>query len=135
MDPMRSTRLIEKKGLEGSADSGGRRQVTLIDLAVWHELETELGAVIDAGKRRANLLIQGIRLANSRGRVLCVGAARLQIAGETKPCERMDEVVGGLQAAMYHDWRGGAFAKVSQGGEIVVGDEVYWLDESNQKVD
>ena len=128
MDPTTSATLIEGKGVQGNVDRSSRRQVTIIEREVWHALMNETNASAPPSTRRANLMISGISLADSRKRVLRIGDARLEIAGETKPCERMEEAVPGLRAAMYPNWRGGAFAKVVSGGEIRVGDRVEFED-------
>jgi MOSC domain-containing protein YiiM len=126
MDAVQSGRLVAGRGLVGSADQGRRRQVTLIDEAAWQALMDGLGSAAPPSARRANLMLRGISLRQTRGRILRVGACRLRIAGETRPCERMDEAVPGLKAAMHADWGGGAFAEVLDDGEIHVGDPVAW---------
>ena len=130
MDQVTSGTLVAGRGLVGNADQGRRRQVTLIEQEVWDKLMRQLNANISPGARRANLLVSGIRLAESRDRVLRVGGCRLRIAGETRPCERMDEALDGLRAALEVDWGGGVFAEVLDSGEIAVGDEVVWVTSS-----
>ena len=126
MDAVRTAVLIPGRGIDGNADRGGRRQVTMIDAARWHSLMTELCSTRDPRERRANLLLEGIDLTGSRGRMLRVGNALLKVNGETRPCERMDDVLPGLQQAMRASWGGGAFAEVVEGGEIALDDPVRW---------
>jgi MOSC domain-containing protein YiiM len=124
MDPHETARLETDRGLEGNADRGGRRQVTLLSQERWTELMQEIGADLGPDARRANILLSGINLEDSRGRTLRIGSSRLRIGGETRPCELMEEAAAGLQAAMRQRWGGGAFAEVLEGGEIAIGDAV-----------
>lgn len=126
MDPAVTATLVAGRGISGNADQGGMRQVTVIDLERWNELMDRLGASLDTSARRANLIIDSVDLFDSRGKTLRVGGTRLHILGETRPCERMDEALPGLRAAMRERWGGGAFAEVVEGGKIAVGDPVRW---------
>ena len=118
---------IGERGLAGSADNNPYRPVTLIEQEVWARLMTEVGGTADPSGRRANLMVSGFPLRETRGRILQVGAVQLIVLGETRPCEQMEDVVSGLQSAMREQWGGGAFAKVVVTGDIAVGDEVSWL--------
>ena len=126
MDSVEEATLIAGEGVAGSVDRSRRRQVTLLESESWAACMTELGVQKDPGLRRANILLGGVRLVQTRGRTLVVGDARLAIGGELTPCERMDEVTPGLQAVLRPDWRGGVFAQVLLGGVIRVGDPVEW---------
>jgi MOSC domain-containing protein YiiM len=127
MDPVDRATVKAGRGLVGNADQGGKRQVTLIEQERWETLMAELGASLDPSARRANLLLSGIQLANSRGRVLQIGDCSVCIYGETRPCEQMDAAWPGLREAMQQDWAGGAFGEILTDGEISVGASVRWL--------
>lgn len=124
MDPATEATLVAGKGIRGNANQRGKRQVTIIERERWDALMTKLDADLSPSARRANLMVSGVPLAGMRGRVLRVGNCRLRIYGETKPCERMDEALPGLQEAMRPNWGGGAFAEILDDGEIRVGDPV-----------
>lgn len=126
MDPADSATLVAGKGIVNNANQRGKRQVTIIEQEVWEGLMNQLGASKPPSTRRANLMTSGIRLANSRGRILRIGACRIRIYGETRPCERMDEALDGLRDAMRPDWGGGAYGEILDDGQIHLGDEVSW---------
>ena len=126
MDAAPAATLVAGRGIVGNADQGRRRQVTIIEREAWDRLMKETGGSIDPSRRRANLMVSGCPLADTRGRVLRIGAVRFRIAGETRPCEQMEEAHAGLQRAMFPNWGGGAFAEVLDDGEIAVGDPVEW---------
>ena len=129
MDPRGAATLVTGKGLAGNANQGGRRQVTLITEESWAEATAALGRPLSPDTRRANLLLSGLRLEGTRGRILRIGSTRLRIWSECAPCYQMDEAWPGLQKALRPHWRAGACAEVVEGGEIRVGDEVAWEEE------
>ena len=124
MDAADRATLVAGRGIVGNADQGGKRQVTIVDLERWQELMDFLRADVDPRIRRANLVIDSLDLFDSRGKTLRIGGTRLHILGETRPCERMDEALPGLQTSMRERWGGGVFAEVVEGGEIALGDPV-----------
>ena len=101
-----------------------KRQVTVLSDESWESVCTVLSANLDWTNRRANLLISGIKLQNSKGRLLKIGNVTLEITGETTPCKLMDENYPGLKNALEPNWNGGVTCKVVKGGKIKKGDNV-----------
>jgi MOSC domain-containing protein YiiM len=128
MNAVPAVELVADRGIVGNANQGGKRQVTIIEQEVWDDLMRRLAASLSPAERRANLMVQGIRLEETCGRILRIGVCRIEICGETEPCYRMDEALAGLKDAMKPHWAGGAFGKVLDSGRIAVGDEVCWAD-------
>lgn len=122
MEAVTAAELVAGRGIRGNADQGGWRHVTIIDEASWREAEAELGASVDPSARRANVLVRGVDLRESRGKLLRLGDTVIRLAGETRPCEQMDDAHQGLRAALGPDWRAGAYGQIIEGGTIRPGD-------------
>lgn len=133
MDPLETVRLKAGEGMAENADQGRKRQVTILSSERWEAVMAELNADISPSARRANLLVSGIELADSRKKVLRIGDCRILIWGETRPCERMDQALPGLRVALKKDWGGGAFGIVLDDGEINLDDTVEWVEDGLTK--
>ena len=101
-----------------------RRQVTVLERESWDAALAELGTQLPWTTRRANLLVESIRLPRGAGSILRLGPVELEVTGQTYPCHRMEEACPGLLSALAKDWRGGITARVLKGGPISVGDPV-----------
>jgi MOSC domain-containing protein YiiM len=127
MDAVSEAEFVVGRGVRGSADQGGKRQITIIDEGAWSEAEQDLGVLVDPRSRRANVMLRGLDLENSRGKLLRLGHCAIRVYGEVRPCQLMDEMHPGLRDALKPRWRGGVFAEIVEGGRIKVGDGATWV--------
>lgn len=122
--------ITPERGVEGDCKGrfkpGGRnrRQVTLIERTDWEAATAAIGVDLPWSARRVNILVDGLDLPQVPGTVLRIGDVRLMVMVECDPCQRMDELAPGLQAALSLDWRGGVCTRVLSGGEIAIGDTI-----------
>jgi len=122
---LESTNITTDKGVEGDhRGKPGDRQITVISQDSWDEACQDLNKSLPWTARRANLLVGGIRFNKSAGQFIHIGELVLEITGETKPCDRMDEFYQGLQEALRPEWRGGITCKVLNPGSIKIDDVV-----------
>ena len=126
MDLCASANILFDKGV--GADSRGlkkgNRQVTVMSIEDWDVVCSELGQLIPWTTRRANILLSGIDLKQTKGCLLKLGDCTLEITGELVPCDRMDEQFNGLTKTLSYDWRGGVTCKIIKEGFISVNDNV-----------
>lgn len=111
-------------GLGGDYHKRGKRQVTVLFKDAWERACADAGVTLPWTTRRANLLIDGVVLADCAGTRLEIGDVVLEVTGETKPCTMMDQAHDGLRLALTPEWRGGVTCRVVQGGTMRVGDVV-----------
>jgi MOSC domain-containing protein YiiM len=108
-----------------------RRAVTILAREDWEAALAQLAADGDEGAlgldwtvRRANLLVEGVRLPRAVGATLRVGPTLLEVTYPTGPCARMEAARKGLLKALHPEWRGGVTCKVIEGGRVSIGDGV-----------
>ena len=125
MEAVDALEVVRRTGIRGNANWGGRRQITVIEKERWEAMMEALGGPdLDPVIRRAYVMVSGCDLARSKHRVLRLGAVRVEIVGETRPCERMDAAHQGLRRVMAEPWNGGAYGIILDDGAIEVGDAV-----------
>lgn len=124
MDPADEASLVAGKGIGGDANFGrSKRQVTIIEREAFDAVRASLPDA-EPVMRRANFMVSGVRLEDTRDQILTLGGVRVYIHGETRPCERMDAQCPGLTAALEPAWRGGVYGVVLDDGAVRVGDSV-----------
>lgn len=124
METVEAATVTVAAGVDG--DHRGRlrrRQVTVITREGWDAACADLGRELPWTLRRANILVEGLALAEATGRTIRIGEVALTITGETDPCSRMEEQAPGLREVLTPEWRGGVTCDVARGGEVAVGDE------------
>ncbi|MBA4088309.1 MAG: MOSC domain-containing protein [Novosphingobium sp.] len=132
LDHVSVTRELGVRGdLRGAIRPGksGRRQISLIEAESWDaalaDLKLSADQLLPWHVRRANLLVNGIRLPREAGKIIAIGKSlRIETTCECDPCSRMDQILPGLKLALMPDWRGGVLGRVLTDGEIAIGDEV-----------
>ena len=129
MEELASGRVTLAGGLEGDhkGPKFAKRQITILAVEAWREALDELpqaAAGLNWTTRRANFLVEGVRLPRARGGVIRIGPAEFEVWYPTMPCARMDKAFEGLRKALHPEWRGGVACSVRCGGEIRIGDDV-----------
>ena len=125
-----SASITREAGLVGDARGAlkgapYRRQISLIERQSWDAAATDAGVALPWHVRRANLLVEGLRIPREPGTWLRIGdTCVIEVTCECDPCARMDAIADGLRKALEPDWRGGFLGKVVSDGDIATGDTI-----------
>ena len=124
MELLSEVRVSTRSGVEGENRGRELSQVTILADSPWKAACAEVGKDLPWTTRRANLLLTGVELQNTRGATLKIGEVVLEITDELAPCHVMDILCGGLRKALTPQWRGGVSCRVLAGGILRLGDPV-----------
>ena len=119
MEELQEAHAKEDVGLEGCAHARpqGRRQVLLMDRETLDDFELVPGIV------RENVTTEGLDVNRMAvGQRLQIGEVELQVSAVCDPCEQIEALRPGLQAAM--QGRRGMLCKVVRSGILRRGDEI-----------
>lgn len=125
MEEIAAARIIENVGLEGCAHArpNGKRQVLLMDVETLHKFELVPGLI------RENITTEGLDVnALPVGGRVRVGGVELIVSMPCEPCEQIEALRTGLQAAMVG--QRGMLCKVLRGGSVKVGDAIELLGQT-----
>jgi MOSC domain-containing protein YiiM len=113
--------VIPGEGLEGCAHANPpKREVLFVSKEHLDSVGVEPGAI------RENLTVEGDDVQEwPIGQRVRVGEAVFEITMVCDPCQRMDDLRQGLRAEL--DDKRGMLARVVEGGEVAVGDDVELL--------
>jgi MOSC domain-containing protein YiiM len=111
-------RALAGEGLEGCAHANPpKREVLFVSSEHLDSVGVEPGAI------RENLTVTGTDVEQwPIGQRVRAGEAEFEITMVCDPCHRMDELRDGLRAEL--EGKRGMLARVTQTGEIAVGDEI-----------
>lgn len=122
---LEQTTIRTESGVDGDyRRRTGARQVTVLVREDWEVACDAAGATLPWTTRRANLLVEGVTLAEKIGTQFRVGGTLLEITGETRPCQMMEAAQAGLQEALGQNWRGGVTCRVIETGVVTIGDRI-----------
>ncbi|MBO0947850.1 MOSC domain-containing protein [Fibrella forsythiae] len=125
--PVTEVTVSEQQGLVGDHYSGqnGKRHITLIQAEHLPAIAAFVGEpAIDPALLRRNIVVSGLNLLALKGQQFRLGEdVILEYTGECYPCSKMETALGegGYNALRGH---GGITARVIQGGQVRVGDQV-----------
>jgi MOSC domain-containing protein YiiM len=119
MEELAEARALEGVGLDSCAHARpqGKRQVLLMDRETLDFFELAPGIV------RENVTTDGLDVNGlTIGQRLQIGEVELQVSAVCDPCEQIEALRPGLQAAM--QGRRGMLCRVVRGGSLKRGDEI-----------
>jgi MOSC domain-containing protein YiiM len=121
MDEHERRQAIIGEGLEGCAHANPPKREVLF------ASKEHLDSVgVDPGAIRENLTVDGDDVQQwPIGQRVRAGGAVFEITMVCDPCQRMDDLRQGLRAEL--DGKRGMLARVVEGGEVAVGDEIELL--------